>query len=61
MFSLHSGSQMGKESFMKPDNLSGTIEDAERPVAHIRGRLLTDVKIQLALDQTNREIWRFGQ
>ncbi len=46
---------------MKPDNLSGTIKDAERPAAHIRGRLLTDVKIQLALDQTNREIWRIGQ
>ena len=46
---------------MKPDNLSGTIKDAEHPVAHIRERLLTDVKIQLALDQTNREIWRFGQ
>lgn len=46
---------------MKHDNLSGTIEDAERPVAHIRGRLLTYVKIQLALVQTNGEIWRFGQ
>lgn len=46
---------------MKPDNLSGTIKDTERPVAHIKGRLLTDVKIQLALDQTNREIWRIGQ
>ena len=46
---------------MKPDNLSGTIEDAELPVAHISGRLLTHVKIQLALDQTNRKIWRFGQ
>ena len=46
---------------MKPDILSGTIEDAESSVDHIRGRLLPRVKIQIPLDQTNREIWRVGQ